>query len=392
VPRLCGCFDSQASSSTKQGGPASSLVLSSTMAILSNLFLLISLGALSTAFTLHNETHSDEWTWPKSYIALGDSYASGVGAGHFFKPYNKQVKMCKRFDGSYPSQVKDSLGIQQFDFVACSGNSLDDLSVQYERLGNKSAELVTVSISGNDFLFGKAVERCVYNYYLAGSVSPHSDRQRDKKCRKALRESRALVEGSQRKDEKSIWTRYEEEVDRIVSTRLSTANPNSILIITGYAKFFATPKEKSDVCDGKRFPLYDLKRTKSNLLHKKVRHEMNDLVHQVNTQIRDRIASRHPGKIAFIDIDPLFHKHRFCESSPEDQVPGSRTEDSDNVYFNSLISKIQEPKRKLGRSFIFHPKTQAHKAIAEEIRMEVLFRFNAITGTVPSSLTTAGTD
>jgi len=359
------------------------------MLTLFKILQLISLGALCTATPLYNgsryleSSESSEFVWPTSYIALGDSYAAGVGAGNYVQPRDKEIKKCKRTDGSYPSQVKDLVGIQQFDFVACSGKVLGDLKKQYEILGDKRAELVTLSIGGNDFRFANTVENCVYHIATAGAWGKLSDMVRDGACQAALKEARDLVEGDGDNGQ-MVWTKYEEEVDRIVSERLSTTNPNAVLIITGYSKFFATPQEKDDLCVGKRFPIYKLKLTIANRLHKEVREEMNRLVHQVNTQIRNRIVSRHPGKIIFIDNDSLLEGHRFCESNPEYQVP-ARFLDSDNVYFYSLRSEALEDE---GRSKVFHPKTQAHNLTAQMIKMEVMHRFNGMAAPAPVVLTT----
>ena len=396
------------------------------MAIFSILSRLIFFAAFCTAIPFHNQSLSPGSGWPNSYIALGDSYASGVGAGHYIHPYNNEIKRCKRFDGSYPSQVNDLLGVQQFDFVACTGDVLDNLNDQHNKLGNKRADLVTLSIVGNDFLFGNTVRKCIYNYFRAGPVGPREqkrrDNERDKQCQEALRMSRNLVEGGLRNDKKSVWTRYEEEVDRIISERLSTTNPNAVLIITGYAKFFATPKEDGDVCDGKRFPISNPR--VANILHKRVRQEMNDLILQVNTHIRDRIASRHPKQIIFLDTDTPLDNHRFCEPNPEYQVPGGYLLDSENVYFKSLKTTVldkewvarvdnknqteivdwhhESPIRsrnnartlksgselssratmashlKLRVTSIFHPKSQAHRLTALNIQRLVSRRFDSV--------------
>jgi len=308
------------------------------MVLLSNICRLFCLA--TAAISSHLKTKDRGLpNWPESYIALGDSYAAGIGAGHYAtSDNNSEVRKCGRFDGSYPSQVKDLLkSIRHFDFVACSGDFIADLEKQYQILGNKRAQLVTLSISGNDFHFEDVIRGCIYNANWRGALQ--SDSEKDRECDNALRSTTALVDGAKGADGKSVWTRYEEAVDRIVSERLSRTDP-SLLIITGYAQFFATPEDKNDTCHMKRFPTaagYPV-----NILRKKVRQEMNELVVKVNTQIRKRIASRHPEYIRFLDIDELFHAHRFCEPDEEYLVPGGAHDDSKNVYFISLKTTLKE--------------------------------------------------
>lgn len=179
--------------------------------------------------------------WPSTYIAMGDSFAAGIGAGKFFDG-ERETKRCKRFAGSYPSQLRDKLkGIKTFDFAACSGDKLPDLDAQHSKLKGARADIVTLSISGNDFGFAKVVEMCLYNY--GGSFWGASQDMKDKQCQDALGDARKLVNGNE------VWDNYDKAVGKILSDRLS-ANPLSLLIITGYAKFFAD-QDGADLCGDK---------------------------------------------------------------------------------------------------------------------------------------------
>jgi|SRR5579862_3778182 len=100
---------------------------------------------------------------PTSYAAFGDSFAAGIGAGKFLSSSADGMdNACARFDGSYPWQYFQFLE-QHFgtftDFFACSGDVLDGIDAQVAKLNGKKVDVMTLSISGNDFGFGNIVVR-----------------------------------------------------------------------------------------------------------------------------------------------------------------------------------------------------------------------------------------
>lgn len=65
---------------------------------------------------------------------------------------------CLRQDGGYPTQLLSVFPQlqprgQTFDNVACSGNTLSDISGQLDKLNDRKFDLITLTISGNDFGF-----------------------------------------------------------------------------------------------------------------------------------------------------------------------------------------------------------------------------------------------
>ncbi|THJ37076.1 hypothetical protein E7Y31_21705, partial [Candidatus Frankia alpina] len=84
---------------------------------------------------------------PVNYVALGDSYSSGQGAGD----YDPASKDCKRSANAYPQRwVKDfSLEpVTKFTFVACANATTADVeSEQLNSLGPETT-MVTMSIGG----------------------------------------------------------------------------------------------------------------------------------------------------------------------------------------------------------------------------------------------------
>ncbi|HET9143842.1 SGNH/GDSL hydrolase family protein [Actinophytocola sp.] len=92
----------------------------------------------------------------ENYVALGDSYASGTGAGSY-----GDSGSCLRSANAYAPLWASSHGAA-FTFAACSGADTGD--VLNGQLGALSAAttLVTISIGGNDIGFADIVTTCTF--------------------------------------------------------------------------------------------------------------------------------------------------------------------------------------------------------------------------------------
>ncbi|MCC3763838.1 SGNH/GDSL hydrolase family protein [Glycomyces sp. TRM65418] len=93
------------------------------------------------------------------YVALGDSYASGVGT----RSYIDDGSGCSRSNAAYPALIADEIGAD-LTFAACSGATTGDLLAG--QLGGLSdgTDLVTVTIGGNDTGWAGVVQKCAYPY------------------------------------------------------------------------------------------------------------------------------------------------------------------------------------------------------------------------------------
>ncbi|MFI6121260.1 SGNH/GDSL hydrolase family protein [Streptomyces sp. NPDC051064] len=92
-----------------------------------------------------------------NYVALGDSYSSGVGAGS----YTSESGDCKRSTNAYPYLWKNANAPSSFTFVACSGATT--ASVSSGQLGalSSSTTLVSLTAGGNDVGFADVMQTCV---------------------------------------------------------------------------------------------------------------------------------------------------------------------------------------------------------------------------------------
>ncbi|MER6089971.1 SGNH/GDSL hydrolase family protein [Streptomyces bluensis] len=91
------------------------------------------------------------------YVALGDSYASGVGAA----PYDASSGDCLRSPTSYPRLYAAAHPKYALKDVTCSGATIADVrNDQLSALSEKTS-LVTLTVGGNDAQFASVVQACL---------------------------------------------------------------------------------------------------------------------------------------------------------------------------------------------------------------------------------------
>ncbi|GAA1570447.1 SGNH family lipase [Kribbella sancticallisti] len=96
------------------------------------------------------------------YVALGDSYASGVGT----RTYTAESGSCQRSTKSYPYLDAARVGAA-LTSVACSGARVAD--VTNKQLGplNSGVRWVTLQVGGNDAGFSSVITECAKPAWLA---------------------------------------------------------------------------------------------------------------------------------------------------------------------------------------------------------------------------------
>ncbi len=89
------------------------------------------------------------------YVALGDSYASGTGAGSYGSSGS-----CKRSANAYAQLWANANAPSSFAFVACSGAVTNDVLNGQVASVTSDTTLVTISIGGNDAGFADVMTTC----------------------------------------------------------------------------------------------------------------------------------------------------------------------------------------------------------------------------------------
>lgn len=89
------------------------------------------------------------------YVALGDSFSSGVGTNSY-----TLSNSCRRGVYAYPWLVAQQRPNTSLTFVACSGAKTTDVMANQIQSVTAGAEIVTITIGGNDIGFSNLIVQC----------------------------------------------------------------------------------------------------------------------------------------------------------------------------------------------------------------------------------------
>ncbi|MCD0444136.1 SGNH/GDSL hydrolase family protein [Glycomyces sp. A-F 0318] len=143
----------------------------------------------------------------QQYVALGDSYASGVGAGDYIGDDG-----CYRSANAYPRQAASELG-ERLWFEACSGARVEDVVAnQLNHLRPANTEHVTIGVGGNDAGFSTVLGAC------AGTDTAL--------CEGAIANARNIIENSLPAELDDLYTRVE------------TKAPDADVVVVGNPRLF----------------------------------------------------------------------------------------------------------------------------------------------------------
>ncbi|MER7914392.1 SGNH/GDSL hydrolase family protein [Streptomyces sp. NPDC096068] len=142
------------------------------------------------------------------YVALGDSYSSGVGAGS----YTSDSGSCQRSSKAYPSLWAAANAPASFSFTACSGATTGTVKSGQLAPLNSSTTLVSVTAGGNDVGFADVMQTCVL--------------QSEATCVNAVNNAIAQVNGTLPGSLSSLY-----------STIRSRA-PQARVVVLGYPRFY----------------------------------------------------------------------------------------------------------------------------------------------------------
>ena len=256
------------------------------------------------------------------YVALGDSYASGVGAPPYASGTDvKDGNGCKRAAGAYAHQVAGQTG-KALDFGACAGARTSDFyqprtswnePAQLDRL-NASTSLVTFSIGGNDAGFSTIFSKCV-------TAAPFSTCSGNKEVSEQVDGAIDALTG---KTTRAGITSY----DTLMADIASRA-PGATVVAVGYPHMFTSQGAGQILpvpgrCEG---------------VTKVDQRWINTKTNELNTALR-AATQRHGQR--FVDPSGSFAGHELCGQQ--------------SSWFDGLIED--------GR---FHPNADGHKAMASSI-------------------------
>ncbi len=121
----------------------------------SSLTLKLGVGATALAFTFVPALSAQ--AAGVHYVALGDSYSSGVGAGNYIGSSGS----CDRSTNAYSALWAQQHHPSAYSSVACSGAKTTDVTANQLSALSTSTTLVSITIGGNDVGFSSIMTDCI---------------------------------------------------------------------------------------------------------------------------------------------------------------------------------------------------------------------------------------
>ncbi|WP_406305923.1 SGNH/GDSL hydrolase family protein [Streptomyces sp. NBC_00885] len=198
------------------------------------------------------------------YVALGDSYSSGVGAGS----YDSASGSCKRSTKAYPKLWAAAHSPSSFAFTACSGARTGDVLAGQLGPLSSATDLVSITIGGNDAGFSDVMTTCVL--------------QSESSCINRINQAKAYVD-----------TTLPGKLDSVYSA-ISSKAPAARVVVLGYPRFY---KLGGSCIAG---------------LSENERAAINGAADYLNAATAKRAADH---GYSFGDLTPAFSGHEICSGS-----------------------------------------------------------------------------
>jgi lysophospholipase L1-like esterase len=198
------------------------------------------------------------------YVALGDSYSSGVGTRVFYE----ESGSCKRSPKAYGPLVAAANGYT-LSFQACSGAKTTDVNSKQLGTLSSSTALVTITIGGNDAGFSNVIVNCALYFITCGS---------------AISEANSFIAN---KLPALLETTYKN-----IRSKATTAK----VVVLGYPKLFTKEGKTCNV----------------NLLTSGNEKKLNETAEKLDAAIKARAEAI---KFTFVNPTAPFEAHEVCSTS-----------------------------------------------------------------------------
>ena len=139
-----------------------------------------------------------------NYVALGDSYSSGVGTNKY-----DLDATCKRSSSAYPALVAVAKAYS-LNFQACTGAKTTDVISKQAAALSSTTNLVTVTAGGNDIGFSSLLSSCTLSNCVASLTSTLT----------------------------TVSSTLPAKLDAM-DTKIKTQAPNATVIVLGYPHLFS---------------------------------------------------------------------------------------------------------------------------------------------------------
>lgn len=198
------------------------------------------------------------------YVALGDSYSSGVGTRVFYEESGE----CDRSPDAYGPKIAAAKGYT-LSFQACSGAKTGEVISKQLGTLSSTTSLVTITIGGNDAGFSNVILNCALYYFTCGS---------------AISEADTYI--------KNTLPGLLETTYKDIRAKATTAK----VIVLGYPKLFTAEGKTCNV----------------NFLTSGNEKKMNESAQLLDSVIKGRVEA---AKFTFVNPTSAFLSHEVCSSS-----------------------------------------------------------------------------
>ncbi|MFE3797559.1 SGNH/GDSL hydrolase family protein [Nocardia tengchongensis] len=241
------------------------------------------------------------------YVALGDSYAAGVGISNILD------KPCSRSDRNYAHLFAAQRGYALTD-VTCGGATIDTVTSSQLPAVTADTTLVTLGVGGNDIGFGQLVKDCA----LAGTLGTGSGTG-SLATGSASGSAVAVAEvvaGCKNKYGAEMPGRLSMTAAKLAQllAAIRTQAPQARIVLVGYPKILP---DNASLCAGRQ-----------PVLAGDVDWIRESVVGGLNTMLRSQ-----PGTTYFSTYE-LYDGHDVCEAVPDRWVNGTSVDNGEGAQFH----------------------------------------------------------
>lgn len=264
-----------------------------------------------------------------NYVALGDSYSSGDGAGEY-APETMESGGCWRSENAYPKLLAEEFDFTgSLGFYACSSHKGSEMleqigtpESQIERV-TEHTSLVTVGIGGNDLGFIPVLRTCM--------------------VRMPILDNSACVD---QEDEVNERMDVFEETLTEVLWQVHERAPDARILVLGYPRLF--PEEPSSM-------YYTLSVSDQRWL--------NSVAQSFNNRIRDTAyrvdgdvyGEREVGSVEYVNVSSSLNGYEVS---------------ADEAWLNGIVLGELGEGLRVDRAS-FHPTAEGQMSIAERVRQQI---------------------
>jgi lysophospholipase L1-like esterase len=143
-----------------------------------------------------------------SYVALGDSYASGVGT----RSYISDGTSCQRSTYAYPYLLAQQKGYT-LNFKACSGATTSTVTNSQLSAVVSTTKYVTISVGGNDAGFSSVITECAQPGWMSN-------------CDGAINTAQSFINNTLPGRLSTLYA------------SIDSRAPSAVVVVTGYPRLF----------------------------------------------------------------------------------------------------------------------------------------------------------